>query len=707
MIQVSEASDEFKKPTAFSNLDKPCDVNKMFIGDNKDDLNSNVSECCLCSLYEHEHLSYMFCYQIDDDSTHTSKKSIRVDGDHLPDTKKIKIDDLAIVTVTPVDIMMIVDDVVQPKAVDITNKVQRTVRVPPEEQLPDTNKEKIDLTKDDIRVDSLITRTRSGKSPCDSIEVDLPVKPATEAVIEKTFFEYGLFSSAVGLKYYRLHVSKRDLNALSHSEKRQLEINPYLFLRTKPLVSVMKLKYRKDKDFSNNTAGNGRCSVLFPLQVRDKQFNYRENKVTKHKYSDDYEYFKQFVEEFLFPRIIDDDPSDSNGVRFQLQKQLDWLSSPFHLPGDDMPYSIEDENGKQTQLWFDATQYSNFNFPDYMRFSLFTSCEELFNGIASVPVDKKLSSQYLMLNYTNCYAVSDNTNGYIKTTLDEIPKLSNGLAGHYVKSHVFIIPQDWSRFVDITDEMAQIVSKVKSFINSEGYCPSGYCESVVLPLQTTVSYERDLSTLRPGKRLTDPIMSQWLYHINVKCFPNPEVCSFPDTNYFLELNDDGALVDKYIRWFERKKINIDQLRSFKYVVWTINLELEHWLFAVVSLIDFKCRVYDSNHNELSEIREVIKTRVARAFYMTIGAFNYFVEEKYPHDTPEFTQPPVIISQPSYPQQENGVDCGLFTLRGIAEFHQNPSTNFDFDQAEIYRYRDVLYEHYKTLLIDVKDSDNLT
>ena len=50
----------------------------------------------------------------------------------------------------------------------------------------------------------------------------------------------------------------------------------------------------------------------------------------------------------------------------------------------------------------------------------------------------------------------------------------------------------------------------------------------------------------------------------------------------------------------------------------------------------------------------------------------------------------------YPQQNNSCDCGLFACYGIAKFYETESFNFDFDQDDIYKFRDQLKQMYKTL-----------
>lgn len=494
-----------------------------------------------------------------------------------------------------------------------------------------------------------------------------------------TFMKSGLVSGTAK-SYYRFYVSKTEINKLSCDDKLNLESNVDTFLRSqKPMISILKSK--ADKKHFNNTIDDGRCGVYFIVQARDRVYDIRKDDATKHKYSKDVEFFTESVK-WILSRVKDDDDAIVREIQANLNYMLEWT-----LCGDTEALGVIN--------YFDTKNYHHINFPEELKFIFFTECSRIFD-YETDKLDKSLKD-WLLLNFTNMFNV-DYTEGYVKATLDNISMLSNCLAGQLVKDHVFILPEDWKVNFNtaLLDESTSIINKVSAFIKSNEYCPSSFKYEYEY-YSTTLNYINDLSRLRPGGWLNDNIIGTWLSHIQEE-YSNQQQCEvffFPFGDAYLN-SDNSTELEPFLRWFKHVSYSLDLI---KYVVWVINVKNTHWVFLIISMSDFSCRICDSLASGKNIGKELTR-KATHAFYLTIGAFHNLLPKKYPKETPAFNSEFIDLTNvQSYPQQRNSYDCGIYTLYGIRDFLQDTSTKFNFNQEMINEYREHMLRFYLDLFAD--------
>jgi hypothetical protein len=154
---------------------------------------------------------------------------------------------------------------------------------------------------------------------------------------------------------------------------------------------------------------------------------------------------------------------------------------------------------------------------------------------------------------------------------------------------------------------------------------------------------RDIHTLKKGKWLNDAIINEFLNLIPIQ--DNTSVLS----TYYTQIKISS----------ERAKRSFDGKR---YVYIPINIKNSHWFFMKMDLQRKTIQVYDSLHTHRTKW---LKERLTKNFPLDIQEFTF-------EETPE-----------EYPEQNNGVTCGVYTCIGMLYLLTGKEFDFDDDMLEDY------------------------
>jgi DNA-directed RNA polymerase subunit L len=165
---------------------------------------------------------------------------------------------------------------------------------------------------------------------------------------------------------------------------------------------------------------------------------------------------------------------------------------------------------------------------------------------------------------------------------------------------------------------------------------------------------RSLHTLQDGKWLNDEVMN---YYVDLMAKQNKEAdcrpkCGIVNSFFYAKLMEGGGEATyKNVKRFSKKR-NIDVFDIDKLIV-PMNINGNHWVFAVVNFLEKQIEYYDSLSGPPERQCKALKAYLQGESLSKRDSDFDFTGWKYcvvPNHVPQ--------------QGDNSVDCGVFTLKGI-------------------------------------------
>lgn len=439
-------------------------------------------------------------------------------------------------------------------------------------------------------------------------------------------------------------------------------------LKKFPILTLLKRIAKQDNLFKKNTQGDGLCSLRVIMQAQDKV--YKPHKDYSHRSSR----FNEFINSLEVKR--GDDGEKYEPCNMDIENIKIWMIAA--QPRESLP----------TENWFDMINY--YQLENLPRMSVFA----VLDSILAVDVLQK----YFVLVFSNVYPIPKQHESappyYVKATHNDLQKICYGETIHLHNKHAFIIPKTQAQQNIFDDcfyqEYDKLVERVNEFIADETqYCPAGFnYEYKDEYTSSTLTYTNELYKLKSRDWINDNIISSWIARIQLEQ-ANDAICCYSNAEHIIDTFGPA----QFDRYAERWVGNSYDLTKLEYFVCPFNLSKSHWVFAIISLSDFVCRVYDSMP---SDNNDEIMNKLTIIFNLSVKAIKIKCPSKYSEE--EFTRrmETHTIVHANYPKQQNTVDCGLFVLYAIEEFFKTKSTEFNFSQKEVTQYREKLIQYFTNL-----------
>ena len=178
---------------------------------------------------------------------------------------------------------------------------------------------------------------------------------------------------------------------------------------------------------------------------------------------------------------------------------------------------------------------------------------------------------------------------------------------------------------------------------------------------------KDLGTLESGQWLNDEVMNFYMALLqdrNIKrCQENPKHCRvlLMNTFFYTKLTSSGYNYKSVKRWTKKVKLvkkglsNISSIFELDKLIFPVHVNKIHWCCGCV---DFKKKVFlyfDSMNGASSSFFNNMRKYIVDEFQDKLKGD----QSKYNLDLKQWKQ---NNNRSKYPQQQNGVDCGVFTSK---------------------------------------------
>lgn len=201
---------------------------------------------------------------------------------------------------------------------------------------------------------------------------------------------------------------------------------------------------------------------------------------------------------------------------------------------------------------------------------------------------------------------------------------------------------------------------------------------------------KDLNTLETGQWLNDEVMNFYMALLqdrNIKrCQDETKHCKvlFLNTFFYTKLSSNGYNYKAVKRWTKKVKLNkkglsITSIFELDKVIFPVHVNKIHWCCGCINLRDKRFEYYDSMNGASSSFFGKMRRYIADEFQDKLKGD----QKKFNLDLDEWTNE---NNKSTYPQQENGVDCGVFTSKCADWISDDLYPDYSQQDMEYFRTR---------------------